>query len=544
MSATDLVLVVTDADGNTKTLASDASNPADIPRGIQFGTQLQSGFYTGSFTLRRAIDAENPDISLGDDVKLISANGDTAYEGFVQALPRSMDESTHTLSVTTAGWIAHASDEPFTEIFVDRDLSAWQAPSRQLVISNSTANRQMRSFEVAPDEAGNRCIITTVEDAWASPQTPIVDVMYDAGADSLVSAVYYAFAANTAITGSPVTHTWYFVAGTDDHQGGAVVGANLRAASGNGTFTPTTPKRYVWLEQTDTATPGGLAGARYQVYWSSIAVYGNTGIPTIGSTFPKGVAASDVIEYLVGRYAPLLSTAGVQTTTYPIGHLAFKDDTTVYDAMLKLNSYHLWKLGVWEDRTLYFEQIDLTDWDWEVRHDDAGNQIGLQGDDLTGLRNGLIVHYTNVATGLVERLHPDTYAELRDDSVDNPYTAHGRHGYNPPFTIPFPTTAADALELGRLQLLEDNSPKAPGQFTVSNYIKDRSGNLQPAWKVRAGDRIRLTSSAALSDRPRLVRETSYTHDSRTVTISVDATERTLEGFFDRTATALQAAGLA
>jgi hypothetical protein len=541
--ATDLVVVVTDADGNTKTLDSDAPDPADRPRGIQFGTQIQSGFYTGGWSLRRAIDRDNVDLSLGDDVKIIGTNGDTAYEGFVQALPRSMDENGHTLNVTTAGWMAHASDRPFTEIFVDRDMSAWQPPSRQLIVSNTTANRQMHGFELAQDDGGQRCIVTSVEDAWAAPQKPIVDVMYDAGQDSLVSSVYYSFVANAALIAAPVTHTWYFVAGTDDHQGGAVVGANLRAASGNGTFTPTAPKRYVWLEQADSATPGGLAGARYQVYWDSLAVYGNTGIPQIGIA-PYGVAASDVIKYLANLYCPLLSTAAVQTTTYPIAHLVFKDDTTVYDAMLKVNSYHLWKLAVWEDRTLYYDQIDLSDWDWEIRHDEVGNQIGLQGDDLAGLRNGIVVQFTNAATGAVERLMPADHPELRDDSLDNPYTAHGRTVYGSPFVVPFPTTTANALELGRLQLLEDNQAKAPGSFTVAHQIKDRAGNYQPVWKVRAGDRIRLTSSANLSDRPRLIQETSYSHDGRSMTIAVDSTLRYLEGFVDRVQTSLQANGLA
>ena len=132
---------------------------------------------------------------------------------------------------------------------------------------------------------------------------------------------------------------------------------------------------------------------------------------------------------------------------------------------------------------------------------------------------------------------------LRDDSVDNPYTQHGRTVYGQPFVVPFPTTTANALELGRLQLLEDNQAKAPGSFTVAHQIKDRAGNYQPVWKVRAGDRIRLTSSANLSDRPRLIQETGYSHDGRTVTIAVDSTLRYLEGYVDRVQTSLTAAGL-
>ena len=541
MIAADLTVVVTDADGNTKTLDSDAPDPADRPRGIQFGTQIQSGFYAGSFNLRRTIDRDNIDLHLGDDIRIIGANGDTAYEAFVQALPRSMDESTHTLSVTTAGWMAHASDRPFTETFVDRDLSAWTDISATRHATNTAAGRKVFSPAVIKDRGGAAALGMQVDGPWPAPGG-WVEAMYDASA-ATVASIYYEYTSSNI--GSPPAASWTGLLGVmdDDVLGGGLFSANFLtgAATGAGTFTPATAKRFGYALFFNNAV--NAATASYSMNWASLAVYGDHGLPLVGEAAPFGVAASDVIKYVAGRYCPLLSTAGVQDTTYPIRHLVFKDDTTPYDAWLKVNSYHLWKLGVWEDRTLYYEPIDLTDWDWEIRHDEVGNQIGLQGDDLAGLRNGIVVQYTDVTKGTVERLIPANEYVLRDDSVDNPYTQHGRTVYGAPFVVPFPTTTANALELGRLQLAQDNQASAPGSFTVAHQIKDRSGNYQPAWKVRAGDRIRLTSSANLSDRPRLIQETSYSHDGRTVTIAVDSTLRYLEGYVDRVQTSLTAAGL-
>jgi hypothetical protein len=539
--ATDLVVVVTDADGNTKTLDSDAPDPADRPRGIQFGTQIQSGFYTGGWSLRRAIDRDNIDLSLGDDVKIIGTNGDTAYEGFVQALPRSMDETTHTLGVTTAGWMAHASDRPFTEIFVDRDVSAWTDISATRQATNTAAGRKVFSPATVKDRSGSAGVGMQVDGPWPAAGG-WVEAMYDASA-ATVASIYYEY--TSSALGIPPAASWTGQLGVmdDDVLGGGLFSSNLLsgAATGSGTFTPATAKRYGYLLFYNNAV--NAATASYSMNWKSIAVYGNHGLPLVGDAAPFGVAASDVIKYVAGRYCPLLDTSGVQDTTYPIRHLVFKDDTSPYDAFLKVNSYHLWKLAVWEDRTLYYDQIDLSDWDWEIRHDEVGNQIGLQGDDLAGLRNGIVVQYTDVTKGTVERLIPANESTLRDDSLDNPYTAHGRTVYGSPFVVPFPTTTRDALELGRLQLLEDNQAKAPGSFTVAHQIKDRAGNYQPVWKVRAGDRIRLTSSANLSDRPRLIQETSYSHDGRSMTIAVDSTLRYLEGFVDRVQTSLQANGL-
>ncbi|MDP2712314.1 MAG: hypothetical protein Q8O56_13940 [Solirubrobacteraceae bacterium] len=457
-------------------------------------------------------------------------------------MPRSMDAD-HTLTVTTAGWMASAADEPFTEIFVDRDLGAWGAAATNRRADLLGAGfAQVVEPSTMTDASGRGALTTAVTGTWTAGR-PICEAWYDAGPGNAIGRI-----TGTWTRGPYTSHTdanwfWQAVLSTDDRAGAFNTSGNLRAA-GPGTFTLTAPaaRRYAILQFNYAASAGGIDGVEWNIDWSSLAVYGDHGLPLIGD--PAGVAASDVIRYLIARYCPLLNTRGVRDTTYPISQLAFKTDTTPYDAFLKVNSYHQWALAVWEDRTLHFASIDLTDWDWEIRHDDVGNTIGLQGDEYTDLRNHIRVQFDNVVTGVPEVLTGDQHPELRDDSIDNPLNEHGRRRSGEPFHIPFPTTRANALELGRLRLIEDNQPKAPGSFTVDHYIRDRAGILQPAWKVRAGDRIRLTSSANLSDRPRLIHETSYTHDGAKLTISVDAPARVVDALLDRNSTALQAAGIA
>jgi hypothetical protein len=547
MVNTELTITVTDAYGSTKTLDSQAPSPADRPRGIQFSTQTQSGFYTASFNLRRAIDRDNDDIHLGDDVKIRLGNGDTVYEGFVTALPRSTDAQSHTLSVSCSGWMAHAADTPFTCVFVDRDLGAWTGASkaRQAVLMASSYGAPEAPTIATDALNSNAALVVRLTDTWTAARRPTAEAWYDAGPGNGIGLVYVD-AANVGDASGADANYDLFVRTT------SIDDASVIVANSGDIWPPPAPFAYLSSTSARYATitfvynvlgTGGGANNVYSVHFRRPAVYGDHGLTLIGSSDPLGVSASDVIKYLANRYAPLLNTSGVQTTTYPISQLAFKESTKPYDAFLKVNSYHLWQLAVWENRTLYYEPVDLTDWDWEIRHDEVGNQIGLQGDELTSLRNGIIVQYTNAATGVTDVLMPADHPELRDDTIDNPYTAHGRSAYGDPFIVPFPTTAADALELGRLQLIEDNQPKAPGSFQVTGQIKDRAGNYQPVSKVRSGDRIRLTSSMNLSDRPRLIQETSYSHDGLTATISVDSTLRYLEGYLDRTMTALQAANL-
>jgi hypothetical protein len=537
--STELTVIVTDADGNTKTLDSHAPDPTDRPQGIQFGTQLAAGFAAGGFTLSQPIDRDRTDTHTLDDVRFVGANGDTAYEGFVTELPRSMDD-THTLSVTTAGWIAHASDRTFTGIYVDRDLSAFGEPSiaRRGVWLGLGYSIDGATNAVTPDAAGVQGISSTRQGVL---NNAVGEFLYDAGPGSKWSRLYIGTQTLINLVSSDANLAISAAGWTNDNAGGNI-GSGEQKTVTTIDFTLSAARRFMRLTWQYNSTAGGVAGKDYGVRWRNVAVYGDHGLPLLG-TAPWGVSASDVIKHLAGLYAPMLDTSGVQDTTYPISHLVFREQTRPYDAWLRVNNYHLWLLAVWENKTLHFGPADLTDWDWEVRHDEVGTTVGLQGDSVESLRNGIIVQYTNAATGRVEQLHPDDYAELRDDSVENPANRHGRTMYGDPFVIPWPTTAADALELGRVKLAEDGQPKAPGAFTVTGHIRDRAGVWQPCWRVRAGDRVRLTSSASLSDRPRLIHETQYSHDGRTVTISVDSTLRYLEGFIDRTLTALAAANL-
>jgi hypothetical protein len=431
--------------------------------------------------------------------------------------------------------------------FVDRDLGNWQPASRGRLVNLIAQTYRNTDASTIPDATnGAATLLTEISDPnWASGILPCSEAWYDAGESAGIGSIFYDWE-RPADTSSAAAWYWDVAATTaDDGSVAVTTTGNLKAATSTPAYFDAGGQRFGRLFFGHTTSPNtGSDGKKFGLYWKRLAVIGNHGLPLIGDTDPKGVAASDVIRYLIATYCPKLNTAGVQNTTYPIGHLSFRERTKVYDALLKVNSYHLWQIAVWEEGTVHFGPVDLTDWDWEVRHDVRGTSVGLQGDSVEQLRNGIIVTFTNVATGAVQELHPDDYSELRDDSIDNPWNQHGDTAYGEPFTIPFPCTQRDALELGRLQMLEDNQVKAPGAFMVEHYIYDRAGVPQPVWKVRAGDRVRLTSTANLSDRPRLVQEVSYAHDSKTATIAVDSTLRLLEGFIDRMSTALQAAGLA
>jgi hypothetical protein len=544
MAEGELTVILTDRDGNTRLLDSNAPDPGDRPQDITFNTQRGSGFYTASFALSWPIDAEREDANLLDDVRFVTAHGETVYEGFIAAMPRSTDTNGRgTLTLSCAGYIATASANPFTAIFIDRDLSQWgeMSVAQRIALIGAGYNPDGGNLSTAPDATGKPGLLSSRPGVM---NKPINRFVYDAGPGAMVAKLYVGSQTLVGLGSGDAQLGVFALFWSDDNGGNQLSSGDVKASSSLAPDLSATPRRYAVMDWRHDGTSGGVQGTDYGVRWQDVRVVGDHEIalsPPTGT--PEGIAASEVIRWIVNTKCPLLNSTGIQTTTYPIPQLTFRERTTPYDAMLKVNSYHLWELAVWEERTVHYRSVDLTDWDWEIRHDEVGNQIGLQGDEYTQLRNGIVVQFTNVETGHVEELLPEDYDELRDDSTDNPFNAHGWKWYGTPMMIPYPTTEASALELGRIQLLEDNQVKAPGSFTVQNTIRDRQGNLQPTAKVRCGDRIRLTSSVNLSDRPRLIHETSYNQESRTVTIGVDSTLRVLEAYLDRTQTALQAAGL-
>jgi hypothetical protein len=185
----------------------------------------------------------------------------------------------------------------------------------------------------------------------------------------------------------------------------------------------------------------------------------------------------------------------------------------------------------------------LDDWDWEVRFDDPGTEVTLQGDSIEDVHNGIVVNYTDFV-GRSQTVTPDDDSSLADSSIDNPANIWGLERWTEPpgGALQAPTTEDDAVQIGRAALGEAAMPKAPGEITVHGHIRDRRGNLQPVHRVRCGERVRIANHP--NDRPRRIVDTSYSGDElKTLRITTDNATKRVEGFLDRLEVARKAASL-
>lgn len=542
-----LTVNVTDSSGAVTRWSSNAPSPENRPKNLTFGSQRMQGFATASLDLSRKVDRDYVDLHLFDDVEIVGDDGSTAWEGRIGSNPRTV-AAQHSISLQCAGWMAHAKDRKFTELYVDRDLSHWGDISNGRRGVLLAASYGPVAPSVQSDAAtGQPALVNEITGAWAATARGNCESRYDQRID--IGSVYYAWSKGSAnVDPANVNWDWRLHGSADDLLSATTNTGNLRAAGpSTGTLTLAAGNP-VAATQMLYAVAGGADNMKYNINWTCLAVYGRHGLTkqgTADATNAQGLYASDIIRHIIGNYCPKLNAAGVQSTTFAIPHLAFTDPIDPYDAFLECNKFHLWDLSVFENRTAYYTPIDLTDYDWDIRLDDPGVTTTLQGDTSEDLANGVAVSFTNLATGTTVRFTPDTHSELRDDSVENPANRAGLTVWTE-YSISSPVTEDAALQIGRAALAEFNQPKAAGSITVGPYVRDRQGHWQPVWKIRSGDRVAITSSTSLSDRPRVVYEASYNHGANGVgqaTLAIDSSFKTLPAVLDRISTALTAAGL-
>lgn len=517
----------------------DPTGPARRrPQGMVLRTRLGEGFADSSFGVVYELDRDNKDVGLLDDVTVFGVDGSTASEGRVTALPRAGN----TLMVQLAGHMAQGKDRKVSEIIVDRDMNSWHGPSTGAKANEFTAGYYLREGLIQQDEfQGLPAVVLRMTGPWAaSPAGSECVMFYGSQAGPKVRSLYV----NRSQKGINYADTSWnlriYAYDRDDFTGG---GDTLSSARSDlaAYFTAPVGRTYFAFDMWNTQANGNAA-ADYDLTHRKVAVYGDHGLTIRGSVDPGGFYASDVIRYLVEKYCPNLNTTGVVDTTYVIPHLVF-DQVFPYDALLEINKFHLWNLAVYDDKTLYFEPFDLANADWEVRLTDPGVEVELQGDSTDSLANGIVVTYTDVATGVVNRITPDQYAELTDASLDNPVNEHGLEIWTD-VELSSPTTLDGALQIGRILLAEYNTPRQPGTIRFTGHVRDRYGHWQQGWKVRSGQTISIIDrTGAIPAIPRRVTETEWNDETKQMSITIDGPPARIEAVLDRLATALQANNL-
>lgn len=535
-----LSVSIATASGAVYRWGPDEWEAKNIPQAISFSTVMPGGFKGASITLPRRIDLDYADLNLLDTVQILGPGNEVVWEGRVQQLPRSHSE-TFSIQVGAVGWAAHLVDDAsFREIYIDCELSAWQAPStkRQLdLLAGSYA--LSAGSQVAPSGSEGSAGPTIVFDFTGVTATPTFnegqEMWYPSGGVNLGHLLFDQV--------GDATTTWekYGALCTDDHTFAEKSPnySGLNENNGQGVHAAGTGRKYACLGAF--YTNNGFSGQMTNLQrWRNVKVLGNHGLPQQGTWPNVGFYASDVIADVVSRAAPFLNystgTSGsIQPSTFVIPHLVFREPTTALAVIMLANGYHLWEWGVWKNREFFFREPSAERLTWETRLSD-GARLDLEGTQVDDLYNGVLVQYTD-PTGVSRTAGPPgsgadaTSSSLVDLSASNPVNAHGIPRKWALLSLSQTTTQEGAVQLGAIFLGEKSLPQRRGQLVLTGTVSHPTAGTRPACTVLAGDWVRIADHPA--DIPRKIIETNYDAQADTMTCSLDNTSQQLDAILER-----------
>lgn len=473
-------------------LAPDARAAGDRPLDLSFTTEAGEGFNTGQVTFSRPYDQEFPDLSLLNELTVEGSAG-IAYEGRIVGVPRSLGSGGPEVRIDCEGWMGHARQRPFTDLFIDRDLAQWEE------ISNP---QKVRFYSVGfgPFVSGS------ADDGqmWFT-----IDRLAQAGATGTIAGAQYrapfpigrVHVNWMSVPGTP----WYREVATSTDRAGSV-GNQYTGGSGAGMvdFLPTNGPKNALVHY---RFPGAHTGdGPWPASWTPVVFGQHSEMPVNGTTTDTfSVPLHNLIVMLCSQYAPRLDLSQIVPNTFPVPHAVWREPTTVHDAIKDLNAYSQWALGVYENRQMEYRPFDLSQHDWEVRAGQDGVEIETPGVTVEDAYNGVIVKWTDFS-GSEQILTPDDTTELQDA---NPAIAANQWGDRAWINLDLSnqTSQDGAITQARLYLADLNRPKFPSTITVPGHIRDRTGAWQPAWKVRANQTISVRNHP--NDAPRLITSTSW-----------------------------------
>lgn len=516
------------SDGRVIRVGPDEDQVGDIPTNFTFQTQMPGGFGPASLTIPRPPDLYADDAKLFSDVVVYGEGMRIIYEGYVTGLPQqSQDE----IQLQITGWSSVLERiQNFRQIFVDRDLSKWRAPSeaRRLELMTPGTVKSVSAPVLFPAAE------TTVPALYfqdTSGQVATIETWFDAGPGLTIKRLRVE--GTVSVFGTIQIGLSNSDASVSGGQSISASGTNQQANLPK-TLTTTIPRRYAYLSLTSTAGPFD----QYPIaIINRIAVYGNHSLILSGSE-PASIYGSEAIAYMVGATPLNIFPDSIEPSEITLPHLSFLDDISVRGAIEQINLFGGRELlpndwGVYENREFFWQSPGTYGKTWLVSGENLTN-VRSDGPDSLLRTSGVKVNYQNEA-GVTRAVGPPNSfsdfetSELLSIDADNP--AFKLPGYHAE-TVGI-TSQQGAVNIGKVILNERNRLNWRGDLELQGEVLDSEGKTYPVHRIRAGDQIIVQDDD--DKRPRPVNSTSYSHDNLSLTASLGAVPDRLDTLLARLA---------
>jgi hypothetical protein len=381
-------------------------------------------------------------------------------------------------------------DKRMREIYVDRDMTRWQAPSVQRQINTAgLQNGSPQSAATADDTTGSPSLKQSISTPWAAGAR--AEAWYDAHGIALGSLYAAVKTGPGTVTGS--FFHWFAELSTDDIATTTDSSSDLNTATPNtATVTAGSSNRTFALLPFyyDNAVGGNLV--EFALFWTCLAAYGNHGLTKRGSdsaTDAKGFYPADIAldaAQRVGGFGKYV--IGTDPNGYILAHSVYHDYVPHEKVIDDEAKYLGWHWGVWEPQDVLSEDpsfwftappTDATAWT-SVRD----CQLDPPKVRLDSLYDTCIVTYTDV-TGITRSATVTLSNPLLEQA--------GLSGKVLDLSIGT-STAARAQDQGTAALaLAQTVQRGGGSAVFTRDVGTAGGGTKHPCLLRSGrDRLRIT----------------------------------------------------
>lgn len=508
----------------------DEPRPENNPSSHSFSTTMPGGFDQESVTLPRKPGVDYSDLERLTTLRAVGAGGEIASETRLERAPRTSGDQ-FSIGPEAKGWIAHTEDNSSAaEIYIDRELSAWQGMSNARKLALLKAGWAVGDFGVDTDPSSALPSLTFNIDGNFPKKT--IEAWFDAGPGMRIASVRWERISRSNVgAGSPNSSFGFYVgvAANDLGEGGENTADQHTAGEDSdpaSVFTPTTPARWARM---DWEYPLANDDAfNYASYVRRPVIIGDHGLALLGTSPELGVLAADVVANAISRWAPLLRyttgpTGTIRPSVFVIPHLSFKDKTTTLAMIEGANRYELRDYAVWENRTFHYHEWGDRGRKWRTRV--APSQLTETGPTVERLRNGAIVQWQDVDRSTKTAGPIGSGCDIEDETLEdrdpeNSANQRGIRRWGPPIDMGGVSVESEAIRVGALYLKRLKETDTSGQMQLVATVEDAHGIVRPASQVRAGDTIVPVDASDTRER-RIIR-TSYNADTLTNTVDLDA----------------------